>query len=285
MMMFGRLLLAAALSFAALPAVCPDQAQGRGDLLDPGRPGGRGGRRRDRPRRPGRRRHRRPHLPAQADRRAHAGRGAGAGEQRAGLRGLDRPARRGGAASRAVASWRRRRADPGGASPATASHGPIRIAGRTSAAPAATSPTSPTGLAAADPANAAHYRDARRGVRPAAGRRSTLDPAREIANGAGGQRKAITGHDLVPLFRPRLWRAASSAPRGYNTDSEPTARGRRRPDPPGARAEDQGAVRREHDQPRPGRPRSPAIRAPSSARASTATRCRGPAARRRPTRR
>ena len=169
--------------------------------------------------------------------------------------------------------------------PATATRtAPIRIAGRMSAARAATSPTSPTGLAEADPANAAPIASAR-GLRPAARRRSTTGSGARSPRCRQAQRKAITGHDSFRYFAAAPMACSSGAARLQHRQRAVGASDVAGADPPGARAEDQGAVRREHDQPRPGRPRSPANRAPWSARASTATRCRRPAARRRPTRR
>jgi len=78
------------------------------------------------------------------------------------------------------------------------------------------------GLAAADPANAAYYqaRAARYDQRLA-----ELDRwiRVEITRVPEGQRKAITGHSSFRYFA-RAYGVAFSAPRGYNTESEPTAR-------------------------------------------------------------
>ena len=284
-MMFGRHSArgGAAVRRPARPR--PDQAQGRGDLLDPGRPGGRGRRRPDRPRRAGRRRHRRPHLPAQADRRAHACRGAGAGEQRAGLRRLDRPSRRGGALQGPCHRGDGRRAHAGGAVARPRPRPRPRsalLAGCRPRAPLCRQHRRRAGRSRSRERRALSR--ARAVLRPAARRRSTTGSRREIAKVPAAQRKAITGHDFVPLLRAGLWRAVPGAARLQHRQRA-VGQGRGGADPPGARTEDQGAVRREHDQPRPGRPDRPRIRAPWSARASTAMRCRRPAARRRPTRR
>ncbi|MCF8533604.1 MAG: zinc ABC transporter substrate-binding protein [Reyranella sp.] len=78
------------------------------------------------------------------------------------------------------------------------------------------------GLAEADPANAAYYREraARYDHRLAA-----LDQwiRAEIAKVPAGQRKAITGHDSFRYFT-RAYGVQFLAPRGYNTESEPSAR-------------------------------------------------------------
>ena len=78
------------------------------------------------------------------------------------------------------------------------------------------------GLAAADPANAALYR-----ARAAEydQRLANLDRwiRAEIARVPEDQRKAITGHNSFRYFA-RAYGVAFSAPRGYNTDHEPTAR-------------------------------------------------------------
>ena len=143
-----------------------------------------------------------------------AGRRQGAGEQRPGLRGLDRPAGRGGGlqghAHRGLGT---------GAAPRR----PIRIAGRTSPARAATSPTSPTGLAAADPANAALLSP--RAPQTYDARLAALEAwiRREIATVPEDRRKAITGHNSFHYFA-RAYDVRFEAPRGYSTDSEPTAR-------------------------------------------------------------
>jgi zinc/manganese transport system substrate-binding protein len=78
------------------------------------------------------------------------------------------------------------------------------------------------GLAAADPANAALYR-----ARAAEydQRLAALDRwiRAEIARVPEEQRKAITGHNSFRYFA-RAYGVGFSAPRGYNTDNEPTAR-------------------------------------------------------------
>ena len=78
------------------------------------------------------------------------------------------------------------------------------------------------GLAAADPANAAHYQ-----ARAAQydQRLAELDRwiRSEIARVPESQRKAITGHSSFRYFA-RAYGVSFAAPRGYNTDSEPTAR-------------------------------------------------------------
>lgn len=79
-----------------------------------------------------------------------------------------------------------------------------------------------TGLAAADPANADHYR-----ARAADydRRLTTLDAwiRTEIAGVPSDRRKAITGHDSFEYFA-RAYGVHFAAPRGYNSASEPTAR-------------------------------------------------------------
>ena len=78
------------------------------------------------------------------------------------------------------------------------------------------------GLAAADPANAAGYR-----ARAAQydQRLAALDDwiRREIATIPAERRRAITGHASFRYFA-RAYDVRFSAPRGYSTDSEPTAR-------------------------------------------------------------
>ncbi len=78
------------------------------------------------------------------------------------------------------------------------------------------------GLAAADPASAALYR-----ARAAAYDQRLADLDRwiraEIARVPENQRKAITGHNSFRYFA-RAYGVGFSAPRGYNTDNEPTAR-------------------------------------------------------------
>ena len=114
------------------------------------------------------------------------------------------------------------------------------------------------GLAAADPANATLY------AKHAAAydeRLATLDAwiRREIAAVPEARRQAITGHTSFRYFA-RAYDVRFSAPTGYSTDRRADRAGRRQPDPPGARAEDQGAVHREHDQPRTGRRDRPRLR-------------------------
>lgn len=78
------------------------------------------------------------------------------------------------------------------------------------------------GLAAADPGGAAYYR-----ARAAAydKRLASLDAwiRTEIASVPSDRRKAITGHDSFEYFA-RAYGVRFAAPRGYNSDSEPTAR-------------------------------------------------------------
>jgi zinc/manganese transport system substrate-binding protein len=79
-----------------------------------------------------------------------------------------------------------------------------------------------TGLAGADPKNAAYYRErAERYDR----RLAELDDwiHREIATVPAGRRKAITGHASFGYFA-RAYGVEFSAPSGYSTESEPTAR-------------------------------------------------------------
>lgn len=78
------------------------------------------------------------------------------------------------------------------------------------------------GLAEADPANAASYRD-----RAAAydKKLAALDQwvKDEIAKVPAAQRKAITGHDSFRYFS-KAYGVQFLAPRGYNTESEPSAK-------------------------------------------------------------
>jgi zinc/manganese transport system substrate-binding protein len=78
------------------------------------------------------------------------------------------------------------------------------------------------GLAAADPANAAYYRARAADFDK---RLAALDGwiRGEIARVPEAQRMAITGHNSFRYFA-RAYGVAFSAPRGYNTESEPTAR-------------------------------------------------------------
>ncbi|HEY6980475.1 metal ABC transporter solute-binding protein, Zn/Mn family [Reyranella sp.] len=78
------------------------------------------------------------------------------------------------------------------------------------------------GLAAADPADAAFYR----GRAAAYDRKlAALDAwiRAEIATVPSDRRKAITGHDSFEYFA-RAYGVRFAAPRGYSSDSEPTAR-------------------------------------------------------------
>lgn len=78
------------------------------------------------------------------------------------------------------------------------------------------------GLAAADPANAAGYRERAAQYDQ---RLSTLDDwiRREISTIPPERRQAITGHASFRYFS-RAYTVRFDAPRGYSTDSEPTAR-------------------------------------------------------------
>ena len=78
------------------------------------------------------------------------------------------------------------------------------------------------GLAEADPANAAHYRERARSYDQ---RLADLDLwiKAEIAKVPIEQRKAITGHDSFRYFA-EAYGVQFQAPRGYNTNSEPSAR-------------------------------------------------------------
>ena len=78
------------------------------------------------------------------------------------------------------------------------------------------------GLAAADPANASHYRQR---ARLYAGRLDELDRwvRAAIAEVPVERRKVITGHDSFRYFT-NAYGVQFLAPRGYKTDSEPTAR-------------------------------------------------------------
>jgi zinc/manganese transport system substrate-binding protein len=78
------------------------------------------------------------------------------------------------------------------------------------------------GLVEADPANAAHYHERARSYDQ---RLAELDLwiKAEIAKVPAGQRKAITGHDSFRYFA-QAYGVQFRAPRGYNTDSEPSAR-------------------------------------------------------------
>jgi zinc/manganese transport system substrate-binding protein len=79
-----------------------------------------------------------------------------------------------------------------------------------------------TGLVEADPANAAYYREHARSYDQ---RLADLDQwiKAEIAKVPTGQRKAITGHDSFRYFA-QAYGVQFQAPRGYNTNSEPSAR-------------------------------------------------------------
>ena len=78
------------------------------------------------------------------------------------------------------------------------------------------------GLAAADSINAAYYRERARGYDQ---RLALLDEwiRAEIAKVPSAQRKAITGHDSFRYFA-QAYGVQFEAPRGYNTESEPSAR-------------------------------------------------------------
>jgi zinc/manganese transport system substrate-binding protein len=78
------------------------------------------------------------------------------------------------------------------------------------------------GLAKADAGNAAAYRDR---AAQYDGRLAALDTwiRREIAGVPEDRRQAITGHSSFRYFA-RAYDVRFSAPRGYSTDSEPTAR-------------------------------------------------------------
>ncbi len=78
------------------------------------------------------------------------------------------------------------------------------------------------GLATADPANSAFYRDRAHAYD---GRLAALDTwiRGEIATVPEDRRKAITGHNSFEYFA-RAYGVQFESPRGYNTDSEPSAR-------------------------------------------------------------
>jgi len=79
-----------------------------------------------------------------------------------------------------------------------------------------------SGLAAADPANAAFYRDRAHAYD---GKLAALEDwiRGEIAKVPEDRRKAITGHNSF-LYFARAYGVQFESPRGYNTDSEPSAR-------------------------------------------------------------
>ncbi len=79
-----------------------------------------------------------------------------------------------------------------------------------------------TGLSATDPANAAFYRDRAKAYD---GRLAALDGwiRSQIAAVPEDRRKAITGHNSFHYFA-RAYGVKFESPRGYNTDSEPSAR-------------------------------------------------------------
>ncbi len=79
-----------------------------------------------------------------------------------------------------------------------------------------------TGLAVADPANAAFYREH---AQVYDGRLAALEAwiRVEIATVPEDRRKAITGHDSFHYFS-RSYGVTFEAPRGYSTESEPSAR-------------------------------------------------------------
>jgi|SRR5476651_1480626 len=78
------------------------------------------------------------------------------------------------------------------------------------------------GLSTADPANAAFYRDR---AQTYDGRLAVLDSwiRGQIATVPEDRRKAITGHNSFRYFA-RAYGVTFESPRGYNTDSEPSAR-------------------------------------------------------------
>ena len=78
------------------------------------------------------------------------------------------------------------------------------------------------GLSAADPPNAVFYR---RRAGQYDKRLADLDAwiRAEVAQVPDAQRRAITGHNSFQYFA-RAYGVSFAAPRGYNTDSEPTAR-------------------------------------------------------------
>jgi zinc/manganese transport system substrate-binding protein len=78
------------------------------------------------------------------------------------------------------------------------------------------------GLAEADPANAAHYRDRAQAFD---GRLVELDSwvKQEIAKVPADKRRAITGHESFRYFAS-AYGVTFRSPRGYNTSSEPSAR-------------------------------------------------------------
>ena len=78
------------------------------------------------------------------------------------------------------------------------------------------------GLSTADPANAAFYRDR---AQTYDGRLAVLDGwiRGQIATVPEDRRKAITGHNSFRYFA-RAYGVTFESPRGYNTDSEPSAR-------------------------------------------------------------
>ena len=78
------------------------------------------------------------------------------------------------------------------------------------------------GLAAADPANAAHYRARAQSYDQQLAELDRWIKA-EIAKVPAGQHKAITGHDSFRYFS-QAYGVQLLAPRGYTTDSEPSAR-------------------------------------------------------------
>ena len=98
----------------------------------------------------------------------------------------------------------------------------IRIAGRMSAARAATSPISPRAWPRPIRRMPQHYREHARTYDQ---RLAELDQwiRAEIARVPPDQRKAITGHDSFRYFA-QAYGVQFQAPRGYNTDSEPSAR-------------------------------------------------------------
>ena len=206
--MFGRFLLAAALLLAVLPASAQTKLKVvatfsiLGDLV-----GEVGGEQVDLSV-SGRSRHRRPHLSTQADRRAHPRRGPGAGEQRPGFRGLDRSSRQGRPlqGSAIVASNGVPTIAAGPAHGHSHAHGPDPHCWQDVACVRRYVANIAKGLAEADPANAARYRD-RAALYDQ--QLAELDQwikgeiAKVPAEPAQGDHRAR----LVPLLLEGLWRA------------------------------------------------------------------------------
>ncbi len=240
----------------------------------------------------GRRRHRRPRLPAHAPADARALAAAQALVSNGlGFEGwIDRLAKAApfkGSAIVATAGV----ADPGrprtGAQATATAMAPTRIAGRTSSRVRHLCRQHRRGpgrwsIRRTPPI----YRERAAGLRPSAW--STLDHWVKDGDRQGAGRQAARHHGarFVPLFLGRPMACSSQPPRGYNTEQRAVG------------ASDvaalirqvreqahQGAVRREHDQPRPGRPDRARVGRGGRAARSTAMRCRDRTDRRRPTRR